>query len=47
MPNETELNAAEPGSDAGADPESVAQQWEAEKAELQDRVLRTQAGDTS
>ena len=37
------MNDAEPGSDAGADPESVAEQWEAEKAELQDRVLRTQA----
>ena len=43
MPNETELNAAEPGSDAPGDPESAAEQWEAEKAELNDRVLRTQA----
>ncbi|MFM2125941.1 MAG: hypothetical protein RL328_2392 [Acidobacteriota bacterium] len=43
MPNETELNAAEPGSDAPADPESTAEKWEAEKAELNDRVLRTQA----
>jgi molecular chaperone GrpE len=43
VPNDTELNAAEPGSDAPADPESVAEKWEAEKAELQERILRTQA----
>ncbi len=43
VPNETELNAAEPGSDAPGDPESIAEKWEAEKAELNERVLRTQA----
>ena len=43
VPNETELNAAEPGSDAPGDPESIAEKGEAEKAELNERVLRTQA----
>ncbi len=38
MPNDTEMNPAE-----AADPVDPAAAWEAEKAELQERVLRTQA----
>jgi molecular chaperone GrpE len=43
VPKETEWNAEEPGSGAPGDLESMAEQWEAEKAELNERILRTQA----
>jgi len=39
VPNDTEMNPAEPAEEAV----DAAVSWEAEKAELQERVLRTQA----
>ncbi|MEP6963583.1 MAG: nucleotide exchange factor GrpE, partial [Acidobacteriota bacterium] len=42
VPNDTEMNEAEP-QDSGADGASALSLCEAERAELQDRILRTHA----